>query len=89
MEHVPSKDRFWDVAPAAERIFGHVQSHPELSAMRLDFDYGLVDAPSSRAVAKFSCPAASCQPCQAVVWVTAATQMDGSWRISHSLQWGE
>lgn len=88
MEHVPSKNRFWDVAPAAERIFGHVKSHPELSAMSLDFDYGLVDAPSSRAVAKFSC-ASTCKPCQAIVWVTAATQMDGSWQITHSLQWGE
>lgn len=86
MEHVPSKDRFWDVAPAAERIFGHVKSHPELSAMSLGFDYGMVDAPSSRAVAKFSC-ASTCKPCQAIVWVTAATQMDGSWQISHSLQW--
>jgi len=89
MEHVPSKNRFWDVAPAAERIFGHVKSHPELSAMTLDFDYGLVDAPSRRAVAKFSC-SATCKQCQeAIVWVTAATQMDGSWQITHSLQWGE
>ena len=39
-------------------------------------------------VAKFSCSAA-CKPCQAIVWVTAATQMDGSWQITHSLQWGE
>ncbi len=86
MEHVPSKDRFWDVAPAADRIFGHVERHPELSEMPLAFDYGLVDAPSSRAVAKFSC---STHPGPAVVWVTAATQMDGSWRVTHSLQWGE
>lgn len=88
MEHVASKNQFWDVAPAAERIFVHVKSHPELSAMTLDFDYGLVDAPSSRAVVKFSC-SSTCKPCQAIVWVTAATQMDGSWQVTHSLQWGE
>ena len=85
MEHVPSKDQFWNLAPAAERIFGHVERHPELKRMELDFDYGLIDAPSSRAVAKFSCASAA----HAVVWVTAATQLDGSWEISHSLQWSE
>jgi len=85
MEHVGNKDRFWDVAPAAERIFGHVRRDPALSGMGLDFDYGLVDAPSSRAVAKFSCPCSG----HPVVWVTAATQLDGSWEVTHSLQWHE
>jgi hypothetical protein len=85
MEHVANRDQFWDLAPAAERIFGHVQRHPELSSMELDFNYGLVDGPSARAVAKFS----SSSSAHAVVWVTAATQLDGSWRISHSLQWNE
>jgi len=88
MEHVLNKDRFWDVAPAAERIFGHVKSHPELSEMALAFDYALVDAPSSRAVAKFSC-SSLCRTCHANVWVTAATQMDGSWQVTHLLQWGD
>lgn len=85
MEHVPSKDQFWNLAPAAERIFGHVERDPELSCMELDFDYGLIDSPSSRAVAKFSCAHAA----HATVWVTAATQLDGSWQITHSLQWSE
>ncbi len=43
MEHVPSKDQFWNLAPAAERIFGHVERDPELRSMELDFDYGLID----------------------------------------------
>lgn len=85
MEHVPSKDQFWNLAPAAERIFGHVERDPELRSMELDFDYGLIDAPSSRAVAKFSAANAA----HATVWVTAATQLDGSWCITHSLQWSE
>jgi len=88
MEHVRTEDRFWDVAPAAERIFGHVKNHPELSPLPLEFDYGLIDAPSARAVAKFF-GSSPCRDCHAVVWVTAATQMDGSWRVTHSLQWGE
>ena len=87
MEHVANRDRFCDVAPAAERIFVHIQRDPELRGMELDFDYGLVDAPSLRAVAKFSC--ARQRNCNAVVWVTAATRLDGSWQITHSLQWGE
>jgi hypothetical protein len=24
-----------------------------------------------------------------VVWVTATTQLDGTWQITHSLQWAE
>ncbi|HWI82683.1 hypothetical protein [Ramlibacter sp.] len=86
MEHVATKDRFWDLAPAADKIFCHVQRHPQLSTLGLDFDYGLVDAPSARAVAKFSCTSCGAAT-HAVVWVTAATQLDGSWQITHSLQW--
>jgi hypothetical protein len=56
--------------------------------MAFDFDYAMVDAPSSRAVAKFSCAAVR-GSAPAVVWVTAATQPDGNWVISHSLHWGE
>jgi hypothetical protein len=85
MEHVSTMDQFCDLAPAAERIFGHVQGHPDLSTMALAFDYGLIDGPSSRAVAKFSCRHAA----HAVVWVTAATRLDGTWQITHSLQWSE
>ena len=88
MEHVASQNQFWDVAPAADRIFVHIRSDPALSELPLDFDYALVDAPSSRAVAKFSCGSTrGCAP--AVVWVTAATQSDGDWVISHCLHWGE
>lgn len=86
MEHVATQDRFWNLAPAADRIFSYVQSDPTLCTMPFDFDYGLVDAPSSRAVAKFSCAGRSGP---AVVWVTAATQINGSWLMSHSLNWGE
>lgn len=85
MEHVADKEQFWDLAPAAERIFGHVHGDPELSSLALDFSYGLIDGPSSRAVVKFS----SNSSAHAVVWVTAATQLDGSWQITHSLQWNE
>jgi hypothetical protein len=88
MEHVATKDRFWNVAPAADRIFVHVRNHPALSDMELDFDYGLVDAPSSRAVAKFSSPSPHGAG-HAVVWVTAATQLDGNWVVTHSLHWDE
>jgi hypothetical protein len=85
MEHIPTQDQFWDLAPAAERIFGHVERDPRLSGMELAFDYGLIDGPSSRAVAKFSCHHVQ----HAVVWVTATTQLDGTWQITHSLQWAE
>lgn len=87
MEHVPSKDQFWSVAPAADRIFVHVKNDPTLSDLALDFDYGLVDSPSNRAVAKFS--GAAPGAAHAVVWVTAATQMDGNWVVTHSLHWNE
>jgi Mrp family chromosome partitioning ATPase len=86
MEHVPSKDRFWTVAPAADRIFVHVRNDPDLSDIELDFDYGLVDSPSSRAVAKFS---GASRSGHAVVWVTAATQLDGNWVVTHSLHWDD
>ena len=86
MEHVPTVDKFWSVAPAADRIFVHVRNHPALSEMELDFDYGLVDGPSSRAVAKFSA-ATPHGSGHAIVWVTAATQPDGNWVITHSLHW--
>jgi hypothetical protein len=85
MEHIPTQDQFWDLAPAAERIFGHVERDPGLSTMALAFDYGMIDGPSSRAVAKFSCRRVD----HAVVWVTATTRLDGTWQITHSLQWGE
>lgn len=85
MEHIATRDQFWDLAPAAERIFGHVTRDPQLSGLALAFDYGLIDGPSSRAVAKFSCACSA----RAVVWVTAATQLDGTWRITHSVQWSD
>lgn len=88
MEHVATRDRFWNLAPAADRIFNYVQNDPSLRGMPFDFDYGLVDGPSSRAVAKFSC-AGSTGSRPAVVWVTAATQANGSWLMSHSLNWRE
>jgi hypothetical protein len=85
MEHVATRNQFCDRAPAAESIFGHLRGDSELNAMQLDFDYGLIDKPSCRAVAKFC----SAYPARAVVWVTAATRHDGSWQITHSLQWTE
>ena len=85
MDHVATRNQFCDLAPAAESIFGHLRHDSELSVMALDFVYGLVDKPSCRAVAKFW----SAHPAHAVVWVTAATRLDGSWQVTHSLQWAE
>lgn len=84
MEHVSDKQRFWDLAPSAPAIFSYVQSTPGLRDHRLEFEYAMIDEPSSRAVAKFNC--LSCTRCrQAVVWVSAITQLDGSWVITHSI----
>lgn len=86
MEHVANRDHFSDVAEAAPSIFSYVSAHPLLGRQGLEFEYGMVDQQSTRAVAKFSC--VSCPGYQkSVIWVTAATQLDGSWVVSHSVGW--
>lgn len=84
MEHVLRRDDFWEAAPAAPQIFSYVASEPVLRQLSLEFEYGLVDRSSSRAVAKFSC--ADCASCHsAVVWVSALTQLDGTWILTHAI----
>lgn len=84
MEHVSDKDRFWELAPAAATIFSYIKADPGLRKRRLEFEYAMVDQPSSRAVAKFAC--INCADCQhASIWVSAITQLDGNWVISHSV----
>lgn len=84
MEHVSDKQQFCVVAPAAQSIFSYVAGAPALRKMKLEFEYAMIDEPSGRAVAKFSC--VNCTDCmQAVVWVSALTQLDGSWSITHSI----
>ena len=86
MEHVSDKDRFWEFAAAAPNIFSYIKADPELRSYRLEFEYGMVDQASSRAVAKFTC--ATCPECpQVTVWVSAMTQLDGNWAINHSVDW--
>lgn len=84
MEHVPDEREFREVAPAARDIFSYVTTNPELAKLALAFEYGLVDVASHRAVAKFACR--HCDACDhAVVWVSALTQLDGSWVLSHAI----
>jgi len=84
MRHVSDRQSFWDVAPAAPNIFSYVQAHPQLRTFTLEFEYAMVDEASARAVVKFTCD--NCPECQeAVVWVSALTQLDGSWAISHHI----
>lgn len=84
MEHVLRKDDFWEAAPAASQIFSYILKEPTLRQLSLEFEYGLVDRSSSRAVAKFSC--ANCASCQSgVVWVSALTRLDGTWALTHAV----
>ena len=84
MEHVARKDDFWEAAPAAPQIFAYVRREPALRTLHLEFEYGLVDRSSSRAVAKFCC--INCASCQSgVVWVSALTRLDGTWALTHAV----
>ena len=88
MEHVSNVERFMELAPAAGSIFSYMRSNPGLRRIMLDFEYGMIDRPSQRAVVKASCArAANCNP--AVVWISALTELDGSWAISHSIEYAE
>lgn len=84
MEHVAHLERFSSLASAAPSIFSYVKTSPVLRRHKLDFEYGMVDQQSARAIAKFTCR--GCAVCRnAVVWVTAMTQLNGSWVISHCI----
>lgn len=84
MEHVAHLERFSSLALAAPSIFAYIKAHLLLRRHALEFEYGMVDQHSARAVAKFSCR--GCTVChKSVVWVTAITQLDGSWVIRHSI----
>lgn len=86
MEHVPSQDQFIEVAPAAASIFSYIRINPALRRYRLDFEYAMVDRPSSRAVVKFAC--VNCPECQkANIWISAMTQADGTWSLTHTIDW--
>ncbi|HWI81389.1 hypothetical protein [Ramlibacter sp.] len=84
MDHVSDERKFREVAPSAPHIFSYVNANPALAGLGLHFEYGLVDPASARAVVKFSCQhCASCE--HAVVWVSAITQLDGSWVLTHAI----
>ena len=83
MNTVSNKELFWERAPAAPSIFAYTMSHPALAKLALEFEYGMIDEPSDRAVVKFSWP--NCPMCKhVVVWVSALTRMDGTWNLTHS-----
>jgi hypothetical protein len=84
MEHVAQLEAFWEAAPSAGQIFAYVAAAPQLAGHTLEFDYGLVDRASSRAVAKFRC--LNCPTCRdGTVWVSALTRLDGTWAVQHTV----
>ena len=89
MEHVSSRERFIELAPASSNVFTYMRSNPSLRGMPLEFVYAMIDKSSHRAVVKTSCHCApgNCPPC--VVWISALTNLDGSWAISHSTTYAE
>lgn len=82
MEHLRDKHEFSEAASAAPHIFSYVARTPVLATLPLEFEYGLIDRTSGRAVAKFSCATGTGH---AVFWVSAITQLDGSWRLNHTV----
>jgi hypothetical protein len=84
MQHLPDRKSFTALAPAASLVFSYADSLGELEHFPLEFEYAMIDQASARAVAKFACT--NCVSCrQATVWVSALTQMDGTWAISHTI----
>jgi hypothetical protein len=84
MEHVAQQEAFWEVAPSAAQIFAYIATAPQLAGHPLEFDYGLIDRASNRAVAKFRC--LNCATCRdGTVWVSALTRLDGTWVVTHTL----
>jgi hypothetical protein len=89
MEHISTRDRFVELAPAASNIFSYMRSNLSLHRMPLEFVYAMIDKPSHRAVVKTSCNCGpgNCPP--SVVWISALTDLDGGWAISHSVNYAE
>lgn len=84
MEHVSNLNSFSERAPGAPSILSYVKTQAALRRHALEFEYGMLDSQSARAVAKFSC--VNCPTCRkATVWVSARTQLDGTWQVSHSV----
>ena len=84
MEHVGNRQHFCEAAPSADRIFAYVANNAALRGLSLEFEYGMIERASSRAVAKFSCQ--NCATCShTVVWVTATSQLDGRWLLTHAI----
>lgn len=84
MEHVWDKHHFCELARSAPHIFSYLKSHPALRGLQLEFEYGLIDRGSNRGVVKFSHRGGRGSPF-AAIWVSAATQLDGTWIVSHAL----
>jgi hypothetical protein len=84
--HTPitDKGKFWQLSPAATKIFQYVAATPEISQSPWGFDSGNIADDLNSSHAGFSCVTVSGWG-RDKLFVQATRQVDGSWSIHHTI----